>query len=234
MIERLAEQGATWVQLDEPCFVEDRTEQELDALRLAYEELCKVHERPRILVKTYFDHVGRRLRRASRPADRGRRPRSDRRRRTRRRGSPRTSTAAGTTPSSSPSRVASRIKWLFAGIVDGRNVWINHLEHSLDALEGLREPHRPARRLDQLLAAAHPDRPRRRARPTATPTSTTRRAPGWRSPCRRWARWRPSPRGSPRGARRSPTSSTPMTARTTPAASPTAPATRRYAPGSRR
>ena len=31
---------------------------ELDALRLAYEELCKTKERPRILVKTYFDHVG--------------------------------------------------------------------------------------------------------------------------------------------------------------------------------
>ena len=30
-------------------------------------------------------------------------------------------------------------KWLFAGIVDGRNVWINHLEHSLDALEGMRD-----------------------------------------------------------------------------------------------
>ena len=58
VIEKLAEQGATWVQFDEPCFVEDRTEKELDALRLAYEELCKVHERPRILVKTYFDHVG--------------------------------------------------------------------------------------------------------------------------------------------------------------------------------
>src|SRR3954452_6684869 len=58
VIERLAEQGATWVQFDEPCFVEDRSEKELDALRLAYEELAKVHERPRIVVKTYFDHVG--------------------------------------------------------------------------------------------------------------------------------------------------------------------------------
>src|SRR3954453_10876449 len=35
VIERLAEQGATWVQLDEPCFVEDRSEKELDALPLA-------------------------------------------------------------------------------------------------------------------------------------------------------------------------------------------------------
>ncbi|MFL5796073.1 MAG: 5-methyltetrahydropteroyltriglutamate--homocysteine S-methyltransferase, partial [Actinomycetota bacterium] len=58
VIEKLAEQGATWVQLDEPCFVEDRSERELDALRLAYEELAKVRERPRIVVKTYFDHVG--------------------------------------------------------------------------------------------------------------------------------------------------------------------------------
>ena len=55
-------------------------------------------------------------------------------------------------------------QWLFAGIVDGRNVWINHLEHSLDALEGLRRPDRPAGGLDQLLAAARADRPRRRAR----------------------------------------------------------------------
>src|ERR671918_1712588 len=58
VIERLAQQGATWVQLDEPCFVEDRTERELDALRYSYEELARVHERTRICVKTYFDHVG--------------------------------------------------------------------------------------------------------------------------------------------------------------------------------
>src|SRR5215210_2171811 len=34
VLERLAEQGATWVQLDEPCFVEDRSDKELEALRL--------------------------------------------------------------------------------------------------------------------------------------------------------------------------------------------------------
>ena len=46
VLERLAEQGATWVQFDEPCFVEDRSERELDALRLAYEELAKVQGGP--------------------------------------------------------------------------------------------------------------------------------------------------------------------------------------------
>ena len=221
VIERLAEQGATWVQLDEPCFVEDRSEQELDALRLAYEELCKVHERPRILVKTYFDHVGDAygvLRElpiegvgldftgfVHGPA-----------------GATSTSTVAATTPSSSPNDGLGE-KWLFAGIVDGRNVWIDHLEHSLDALEGLRDRTRSSS-----------SRPAARCctcRSTWTPSrrgwmriSMTRCAPGWRSPSRRWARWRPLPRDWPRAARRSPTSSTPTTGRSaTPGASPPGP-----------
>ena len=136
VIEKLAEQGATWVQLDEPCFVEDRNERELDALRLAYEELGKVHERPRILVKTYFDHVGDAysvLREA--PIDGV--------------GLDFTGVVHGDVLSEDVHVHGGRHnaeflaeddlgeKWLFAGFVDGRNVWINHLEHSLDALEGL-------------------------------------------------------------------------------------------------
>jgi 5-methyltetrahydropteroyltriglutamate--homocysteine methyltransferase len=138
VIEKLGGQGATWVQLDEPCFVQDRTEQELDALRLAYEELCKVHERPRIVVKTYFDHVGdaygvlRDL-----PIEGV--------------GLDFTGVVHGDELDEAVHEHGGRHnaqfvadqggledQWLFAGIVDGRNVWINHLEHSLDALEGLR------------------------------------------------------------------------------------------------
>src|SRR3954447_9378741 len=135
VIERLAEQGATWVQFDEPCFVEDRSERELDALRLAYEELAKVHERPRIVVKTYFDHVGdayavlRELPIEGIGLD--------------------FTGIVRETPDGEVHEHGGRHnaeflaedgigdKWLFAGIVSGRNVWINHLEHSLDALEGL-------------------------------------------------------------------------------------------------
>jgi 5-methyltetrahydropteroyltriglutamate--homocysteine methyltransferase len=123
VIERLAEQGATWVQLDEPCFVEDRSERELDALRLAYEELCKVRERPRLLVKTYFDHVGdaygvlRDLPVEGVGLDFHRGPRN---------------------VEFLAEQEGLGDQWLFAGIVDGRNVWINELEHSLDLLEGLR------------------------------------------------------------------------------------------------
>jgi 5-methyltetrahydropteroyltriglutamate--homocysteine S-methyltransferase len=138
VIEKLGGQGATWVQLDEPCFVQDRSEQELDALRLAYEELSKVHERPRILVKTYFDHVGeaygvlRDLPIEGVGLDFTGIVHGD---------------ELGETVHEHGGRHNAEFvaeqgglehKWLFAGIVDGRNVWINHLEHSLDALESLR------------------------------------------------------------------------------------------------
>jgi 5-methyltetrahydropteroyltriglutamate--homocysteine methyltransferase len=124
VIERLAEQGASWVQLDEPCFAEDRTERELDALRLAHEELAGVGPRPQILVKTYFDHVGdaygvlRDLPVEGIGLDLHRGPRNVEL----------IAEHGGLTDQT-----------LFAGIVDGRNVWINELEHSIDLLGGLRD-----------------------------------------------------------------------------------------------
>jgi 5-methyltetrahydropteroyltriglutamate--homocysteine methyltransferase len=136
VLERLAGQGATWVQLDEPCFVEDRSERELDALRLAYEELAKVRERPRIVVKTYFDHVGDAypiLREAPIEGiglDFTGRVHGDEL-------SEEVHEHGGRHNAQFVADDALEDKWLFAGIVDGRNVWINHFEHSLDALEGL-------------------------------------------------------------------------------------------------
>ena len=138
VIERLAEQGATWVQLDEPCFVEDRSEQELDALRLAYEELCKAKERPRLLVKTYFDHVGdaygvlRDLPVDGIGLDFVGFVHEDAAVETHEHGGRHNVELLA-------NQGGLEDKWLFAGIVNGRNVWINHLEHSLDALESLKD-----------------------------------------------------------------------------------------------
>jgi 5-methyltetrahydropteroyltriglutamate--homocysteine methyltransferase len=138
VIEKLAEQGATWVQFDEPAFVEDRTDKELDALRLAYEELAKVHERPRILVKTYFDHVGdaypilRELPIEGVGLDFTGRVHGDEL-------SPTVHEHGGRHNAEFVANDDLGEKWLFAGIVDGRNVWINHFEHSLDALDALRD-----------------------------------------------------------------------------------------------
>lgn len=58
LIAKLGELGAAWVQIDEPCFVEDRTGRELESLKAAYAQLGGISERPKLLVKTYFDHVG--------------------------------------------------------------------------------------------------------------------------------------------------------------------------------
>ncbi len=136
VIERLAEQGATWVQLEEPCFVQDRSERELDALRLAYEELARVHERTRILVKTYFDHAGEAYGVLRDLPIEGigldfHRGGADLARVMEREGPENVELVAD--------EGGLEGKWLFAGIVDGRNVWINELEHSLDLLAGLRD-----------------------------------------------------------------------------------------------
>jgi len=124
VLTKLGEEGAQWVQLDEPSFVQDRSEWELNALRIAYERLAETLGRPKLILKTYFDHVGEAY-----PVLRGlpiegvgldfhRGPQNEdliRRR--------------GGLPG----------KTLFAGVVDGRNIWINDLEKTLDLLARLRD-----------------------------------------------------------------------------------------------
>jgi 5-methyltetrahydropteroyltriglutamate--homocysteine methyltransferase len=122
-LRRLGELGAEWVQLDEPAFVQDRSGAELSALGRAYERLAAVEGRPKIAVSTYFAHAGEALPvLANAPIDgvgldlqRGRR-------------------------NIDLLRAAGGVgdKTLFAGVVDGRNVWINDLERSLELLDDLR------------------------------------------------------------------------------------------------
>lgn len=124
IIGRLRAQGADWVQLDEPSFVTDQSEHELDALRRAYEQLGGANDGPRLVVKTYFDHVGDAYEvLANLPVD-----------------------GLGLDLHRGPDNVGLIAKHggltdktLFAGIVDGRNVWINDLEQSVELLDGLRE-----------------------------------------------------------------------------------------------
>ncbi len=125
VVSKLAEGGADWVQLDEPAFVQDRSPEELDALERAYRRLAEVPGRPRICVSTYFDHAAEALARlADTPVEglgvdlhRGRERNLEALER------------AGSLGD----------KTVFAGVVDGRNVWINDLEDSLALLERVRE-----------------------------------------------------------------------------------------------
>lgn len=123
LLEQLADQ-AEWVRFDEPALVEDRTERELDALRRMYRRICATPGRPRLAISTYFGHlqgalpVLRDLRVEGVGLDfcRGRR-------------------------NLSLLRDAGGVgdKLLFAGVVDGRNVWINDIATSLELIEQLAE-----------------------------------------------------------------------------------------------
>ncbi|MFF0435653.1 5-methyltetrahydropteroyltriglutamate--homocysteine S-methyltransferase [Streptomyces sp. NPDC004327] len=111
---------AEWVQLDEPALVQDRTPADLNAAARAYRDLGRLTDRPKLLVASYFDRLGDALPvlakaqveglaldftgRAAANLD--------------------TLAAAGGLPG----------KRLVAGVIDGRNIWINDLHKSLATL----------------------------------------------------------------------------------------------------
>ena len=53
LLAELAEAGAAWAQIDEPCLVQDRAAEELDIYTSAYRELAG-GSRPKIMLQTYF------------------------------------------------------------------------------------------------------------------------------------------------------------------------------------
>ena len=131
VLRRLAAAGASWVQLDEPCFVQDRSEAELEALSRAYSRLAQAKGQMRLAVATYFGHLGAAFPRlAALPVDalgldfvHGARGNLD---------------------------ALARHGWpgdktLIAGVVNGRNVWINDLAASLRLVRGLLEHTGPDR-----------------------------------------------------------------------------------------
>ncbi|MFG1626688.1 5-methyltetrahydropteroyltriglutamate--homocysteine S-methyltransferase [Kribbella sp. NPDC049227] len=116
LLGRLDAAGADWVQLDEPALVQDRTPAELDALRRAYDRLAKLTERPRLLVATYFGDPGAALPVLASTAVEG----------------------LAVDLVSTPGLVdrlavlpALQRKTVFAGVVDGRNVWRTPLGEAL-------------------------------------------------------------------------------------------------------
>ena len=50
--------GAEWVQMDEPCFALDQTDEARAALKSAYDKLAKAAPKLKLLVATYFDELG--------------------------------------------------------------------------------------------------------------------------------------------------------------------------------
>ncbi|MFD6919581.1 5-methyltetrahydropteroyltriglutamate--homocysteine S-methyltransferase [Streptomyces sp. NPDC059944] len=112
--------GAQWVQLDEPALVQDRTKAELNAAERAYRVLGGLTDRPKLLVASYFDRLGGALPvLAKAPVD----------------GLALDFTDAAAANLDALAAVGGLPdKRLVAGVVNGRNIWVNDLEKSLATL----------------------------------------------------------------------------------------------------
>jgi 5-methyltetrahydropteroyltriglutamate--homocysteine methyltransferase len=130
-IRWLAAGGAEWIQLDEPALVLDRSPEELAAVARAYAALARAKGAAKLLVQTAFGPVGEAYPiLASLPID-----------------------GIGLDFVRGPENLDliarhgfPADKHLAAGVVDGRNVWINDLRASLDLLDRV-QGHVPPGRL---------------------------------------------------------------------------------------
>lgn len=123
MVTELKAAGATWIQFDEPTLVKDLDAHQLQAFNYAYAELESTLSGLNVLVETYFADV---------PAEAYKTL---------------TSLKAVTAYGFDLVRGTKTLdlikqgfpsgKLLFAGIVDGRNIWANNLESSLNTLQEL-------------------------------------------------------------------------------------------------
>jgi 5-methyltetrahydropteroyltriglutamate--homocysteine methyltransferase len=116
----LAAAGAEWVQMDEPSLVQDQPDHVLAAVERAYQTLATGS--PKLVVASYFGALGEALPVLARtPVD---------------------GLAMDFTVPASMEQLEALDglpgKRLVAGVVDGRNVWINDLDRSLTTLERLR------------------------------------------------------------------------------------------------
>ncbi|MEU2061245.1 5-methyltetrahydropteroyltriglutamate--homocysteine S-methyltransferase [Streptomyces sp. NPDC013455] len=112
--------GADWVQLDEPSLVQDRTPAELNAAARAHRALGALTDRPKLLVASYFDRLGEALPVLAKAPVEG-------------------LALDFTGPAAANLDDLAAVgglpgKRLVAGVVNGRNVWVDDLEKSLATL----------------------------------------------------------------------------------------------------
>jgi len=122
VLGELGRQGAAWVRFDEPALVEDRSDEEFEALRRDYRRLAEIGPRPNIVISTYFGDIGPAMALIEDLPIEG----------------------VGLDFCRGPANLdllleigGMRTKVLLAGVVDGRQVWVNDLEQSLALLERL-------------------------------------------------------------------------------------------------
>jgi len=123
VVAKLAALGADWIQLDEPYLVTDIGERESAALRRAYDSIADRKGSAKLILQTYFGHLGdayptlRDL-----PVD-----------------ALGLDLVRGSRNMELVKEHGLGDKWLAAGVVNGRNVWVTDLDAALSRLERLAE-----------------------------------------------------------------------------------------------
>ncbi|HEY3684939.1 MAG TPA: 5-methyltetrahydropteroyltriglutamate--homocysteine S-methyltransferase [Streptosporangiaceae bacterium] len=115
LLGRLADAGVRRVQIDEPVLAADRTDAELDALRAVYDRLGRLERRPEIAVVSYFGDIGPALPiLAAAPIE-----------------AVGLDLVAGARDIDRVAGAGLTGKTLYAGLVDGRNIWRRDLTAAL-------------------------------------------------------------------------------------------------------
>ncbi|MFG2985568.1 5-methyltetrahydropteroyltriglutamate--homocysteine S-methyltransferase [Streptomyces sp. NPDC048258] len=120
VLAELRAAGAEWVQLDEPALVQDRSPADLGAAARAYRELGTLTDRPKLLVASYFDRLGEALPVLAKAPVEGLALDFTER------------AAANLADLAAVGGLPG--KRLVAGVVNGRNIWINDYAQSLATL----------------------------------------------------------------------------------------------------
>ena len=163
----LAEAGASWVQIDEPCLVLDLSDTARTAFGDAYTTLTNGSASPKIMLTTYFGSLADNLSTAlalpvhGLHVDLVRAPEQL------------DAVIAGARPD----------LVLSLGVIDGRNVWAADLNAILDRIEPVVASGRRGRGRTVMLAASHADRsgPGNRSRSRGAELAVIRRAKGRRA-----------------------------------------------------
>lgn len=129
VLKRLASEGATWVQIDEPCLATDLRDTARQALRQAYDEISKSVPQIRVMLTTYFGELGNNIDTVARLPVAGLH----------------LDLVRGHQQIGAVMRKAPKDWTLSLGVIDGRNVWRADLEKILVRVQAMAKAWPPER-----------------------------------------------------------------------------------------
>jgi 5-methyltetrahydropteroyltriglutamate--homocysteine methyltransferase len=119
ILENLIISGVEWVQMDEPCLVQDLDEKTREVFIQVYSKIGRASQRPKILLADYFFPLGKNLELTlSLPIE-----------------AVHLDLISGAIQLESALKIISKDKILSLGIVDGRNVWKTDFQKAFEVIE---------------------------------------------------------------------------------------------------